>query len=231
MGDPRSRRSCPLPLRGLPADGGERRRTRRTAVDLTAQLSDIESQQVLRRLGRKHARSIAEYEERKQRRSLERRWLQEDNSYLEARVRELRHRTVQGRKDEAMQKAEDVMRRTSGALAPVVRRTSGTTSVPVLPLLQGPQSLTGMPSPLGAMTGGKQSAAVRSLKDLQRELKGFDLRADGSPTSRADADTALVLPFLEGGPTQRWPDTAEGFHPSRNSSLLCALAAGVAFRS
>jgi hypothetical protein len=177
-------------------------------VDLTELLADVDNKRAIRQLERAHSKSLVEYEEKRKRRSLERRWLQEDSSYLEARVRELRRRTAQGRV-QVMQKAEDLA---VASASPVMRRTSGTMSSPCLPRLQE--------SHRGAMTGGKQSAAVRSLKSLQRELKTSDSHADRSPASRADADTAMGLPFLE----------PQGVHTSMSSSLLRVLAAGVTLR-
>lgn len=193
--------------RAPPYDAPSRKSMVRTTTDLTKQLSDA-SVESLKSPRRRDARShsgasvgraeragdnpFVEYEDREQRLREERRWLQEDRSYLDTRVKELRHRTAQGRKDALMMQKVGL----AGEVAPEMRRTAGTLSLPELPRNRGSQSLTGMPPPHGARTGRKQTAAVRSLKDLQRELKESILHVEKKPSSKANGDKATVLPLL-----------------------------------
>jgi hypothetical protein len=204
MGEPRR----PVQFqRVLSHDVTSRKSVSRTTVDLTKQLSDASVESLRsprRRDGRTHSNTtlraeragdnpFVEYEDREQRLREERRWLQEDRSYLDTRVKELRHRTAQGRKDALMmQKVAGL----AGAPESEMRRTAGTLSLPELPRHRGPQSLASMPAPHGARTGRKQTAAVRSLKDLQRELKESILHVDKKPSAKANGDKATVLPLL-----------------------------------
>mmetsp|Transcript_96539 Transcript_96539/g.272971 ORF Transcript_96539/g.272971 Transcript_96539/m.272971 type:complete len:211 (-) Transcript_96539:566-1198(-) len=208
MGEPR--RSVQL-HRVLSHDVSGRKSIARTTGDLTKQLSDASVESLRsprRREGRTHSSTslgraeragdnpFVEYEDREQRLREERRWLQEDRSYLDTRVKELRHRTAQKRKDALMmQKVAGV----AGALEPDMRRTAGTLSLPELPRGKGAQSFAALPAPSGARTGRKQTAAVRSLKDLQRELKESILHVDKKQTSKAIGDKAMVLPLLSLG--------------------------------
>jgi len=211
MGEPR--RSVQLQrMPSLDVPMGSRKSIARiNAMDLTKQLSDASVECLKsprRRDGRAHSgvsfgraeragdNPFVEYEDREQRLREERRWLQEDRSYLDTRVKELRHRTAQGRKDALMmQKVVGL----AGEVAPELRRTGGTLSLPELPRNRGSQSLAGMPPHRGARTGRKQTAAVRSLKDLQRELKESILHVDKKPSSKANGDKAMVLPLLSLG--------------------------------
>lgn len=204
MGEPR--RSVQLQrMPSLDVPMGSRKSIARiTAMDLTKQLSDASVESLKsprRREGRSHSGAglgraeragdnpFVEYEDREQRLREERRWLQEDRSYLNTRVKELRHKTAQGRKDALMM--QKVGGR-AGALEPDMRRTAGTFSLPELPRNKGAQPLAGLPPPHGARTGRKQAAAVRSLKDLQRELRESIPLVDKKPSS----NKATVLPLL-----------------------------------
>jgi hypothetical protein len=170
---------------------------------------------------------FVEYGQRGRRLSLERRWLQEDTSYLDTRVNELRHRTEQGRKDALLSQKAAFL---AEAPAPEMRRTAGTLSLPELPALQEKQSLAGTRPPSGARPGRRQPAAVRSLKDLQRELQEstvHDLHVGKKLSSRATSGNAMVLPLL-GSVEARGRGVR--LAPSRKSSLLHAFIVGVALQ-
>merc|ERR1719188_1683862 len=110
---------------------------------------------------------FVEYEDREQQKILERRWLQEDRSYMDTRMKELRHKTAQRRKDALVMK-KVVGTPNDGSEKETLRRMPGALSLPELPRLVGVEAF-GSASPL--RTGRRQCAAVRSLKDLQRTLQ------------------------------------------------------------